>query len=96
MKKIILSMFVVASLASCGGADPAADAQACCDCSKKANKMSRDGDANAAAEMEKCSKLQMDNWNKYKDNMDDANKFNVALGECSKEVMEEAMKGSGN
>ncbi len=91
MKKVILSLFVAGLLASCGGADPAADAQAVCDCMIKSNAIKAD-DPNRAAEVEKCGKLQLDTWNKYKDNVDDAKKFNDAMSDCSKKVMEEAMK----
>lgn len=92
MKKIILSMFVLASLASCGGADPAKDAEATCDCMIKANALSKAGDATASDEMKKCSDAQLAAWNKYKENEDDAAKFNEALSECGKKVMEESMK----
>jgi len=87
-------MFVVAALASCGGADPAKDANDVCDCMIKANSLKAD-DPNRAAESAKCQKMQMDNWNKYKDNMEEATKFNEALSECSKKVMEESMKALG-
>lgn len=92
MKKIILSMFAIVALASCGGGDPAGDAKATCDCMIKANALSKAGDAKATEEMQKCSKAQLDAWNKYKENADDSKAFNDALSECSKEVMEESMK----
>ncbi len=92
MKKVILSMFAVVALASCGGGDPAGEAKATCDCMIKANKLSKDGDATATAEMQKCSTMQLEAWNKYKENADDSKAFNDALSECSKEVMEESMK----
>lgn len=94
MKKLILSMFVMAALASCGGADPAKDANDVCDCMIKSNGLKAD-DPNRATESEKCAKLQMDSWNKYKDDLDNAQKFNEALSECSKKVMEESMKNLG-
>jgi hypothetical protein len=91
MKKIILSMFVVASLVSCGGSDAAGDAQAVCDCFIKANGLKAD-DPNRMVEQNNCAKLQLDNWNKYKDDTEAQGEFNKALFECNDKVMESSTK----
>jgi hypothetical protein len=91
MKKIILSMFVAATLVACGGGGAADDAQAICDCFIKANGLKAD-DPKRMVEQNNCAKLQMDTWNKYKDDGEAQAEFNTALMECNDKVMESATK----
>jgi hypothetical protein len=91
MKKIILSMFVVAALASCGGNDPSKDANDVCDCNIKANAMKAD-DPKRPEEIKKCTDMNMDMYTKYKEDLDGLKEYNEAIMECSKKVMEESMK----
>ncbi|HLP10854.1 MAG TPA: hypothetical protein VK177_02920 [Flavobacteriales bacterium] len=92
MKKLVLSIFAAATLVACGGGnDPAADAQATCDCNIKANTMKAD-DPNRSAEQKKCMDMSMDMYKKYKDDIEGMKTFNEKLMECSKEVMEKSME----
>lgn len=91
MKKQFLGLIAIAFLASCGGSDPKKDAQEVCDCMLKANQMPAE-DPNRAAEQDKCQKLQVDKWNAYKDDIEKAGEFNVALSECSSEVLKKSME----
>jgi len=89
MKKIITVLFAAVLLASCGGSDGKSLAKEVCDCNKKANAMDPADPKRATAQAD-CAKKQMDAWDKVKDDQKKADEFNVAIGECSKEMMKDA------
>ena len=89
MKKTVFILAVTAGLISCGGgSDVKKDAEAVCDCYEKANASGN------AEEQQKCQKEQAEAWDKYKGNVDDAKTFNDIIGECSRKMMEDALKGN--
>lgn len=90
MKKFLF-LAITVFLFSCGGNDASKDAQAVCDCFTKANGMAADA-PDRAAEQDKCLKMQTENWDKYKDNAEDSKKFNDAMSECSKKMIENSLK----
>lgn len=88
MKKLFFIPILVLFF-SCGGTDPAADAKAVCDCFSKANGLP-DEDPKRLEEQDKCSKMQLDKWTRYK-NAEEQKKFNDALAECSDALIRQAL-----
>lgn len=88
-------MCTSATLAACGGGDPATDAKAVCDCQIKANSLKAD-DPNRAAEQKKCMDMQMEKWNKYKGDAEKAKVWNETISECGKEVLQKSMESMKN
>ena len=90
MKKITTLLFTAVLLASCGGPDGKSLAKEVCDCNKKANAMGA-ADPKRSAEQAACVIKQGEAWDKVKGDQKKADDFNKAIGECSQEMMKEAL-----
>ena len=81
MKKVFLFVLTLSLLTACGKGKSARQiAEEVCDCSEKANAMNADDPKRPVAQAE-CAKLQVESWDKVKDNQKEADEFNKILRE---------------
>ena len=81
MKKVFLVILSASFMIACGKGKTARQiAEEVCDCSEKANAMDASDPKRPAAQAD-CAKLQVESWDKVKDNQKDADEFNKVLSE---------------
>ena len=81
MKKIFLFALTLSLFTACGkGKNARQIAEEVCDCSEKANAMDASDPKRPVAQAD-CAKLQVESWDKVKNNQKDADEFNKVLSE---------------
>lgn len=90
MKKMLLAICCCAVLLGCSKAKSGKElGEEVCECSKKANRMDP-SDPNRSKAQADCSKMQMEAWNKVKDDSKKSDEFNKVLSVCASEQIKES------
>ena len=88
MKYILLLFLVAPALFSCGGKASGTDlSKEVCDCYKRANGLPTT-DPNRSREQDACIQKQAEAWKKIKDDREESDKFNQAIADCSRGMIE--------
>jgi hypothetical protein len=92
MKQLIIALLASPLLISCGGSASGTDlSKEVCECYKKANGLPAT-DPNRTKEQDACIQKQGEAWKKVKDDKDEADKFNQAIADCSRGIIEESTR----
>ena len=90
MKKVLITLFTISLLSSCGKSKSGAEiGKEVCDCSKKANAMDAADPTRSEAQTE-CQKKQLEAWNKVKEDPKKADEFNKVLSDCASEQIKKS------
>ncbi|MCX6317143.1 MAG: hypothetical protein NTW29_07620 [Bacteroidetes bacterium] len=90
MKKIIVTISFSLILLACGTSKSGTDlGKEVCDCTKKANLMDP-SDPNRSKAQADCGKMQVEAWDKVKDDQKKADEFNKVLSVCATEQIKES------
>lgn len=90
MKKYLLVIVCISFLVACGKSKSGKETgEEVCECSKKANGMDP-ADPKRAEAQAACSKLQLEAWNKVKDDDKKAGEFNAVLSKCAEEQIKKS------
>ncbi len=88
MKYILLLFLVGPVLFSCGKKASGTDlSKEVCDCYKRANGLPAT-DPNRTREQDACIQKQAEAWKKVKDDKEESDKFNQAIADCSRGMIE--------
>lgn len=90
MRKLLMAVFILTLITSCGKSKSGSEiGKEVCDCSKKANAMDAADPKRTEAQNE-CAKNQVVAWNKVKDDPKKADEFNKVLSDCAKEQIKKS------
>lgn len=88
MKYAFFLFLISLALFSCGGKASGTDlSKEVCDCYKRANGLPAT-DPNRSREQDACIQKQAEAWKKVKDDKEESDKFNTAIAECSRGMIQ--------
>jgi hypothetical protein len=90
MKKIMVTVCCSLFLLACGTSKSGTDlGKEVCECTKTANRMDP-SDPNRSKSQSDCAKMQVEAWDKVKDDQKKADEFNKVLSVCATEQIKES------
>ena len=92
MKHLIIALFISPLIISCGSSASGSDlSKEVCDCYRKANGLPAT-DPNRSKEQDACIQKQAEAWKKVKDDKEESDKFNQAIADCSRGIINESVQ----